>query len=103
MYRLCAHVEVCYFRDEHIWSFVSVLNLIARLPPLRSINRNLLLVILTVLLWTLDMIWQLLVDPFYPWQTPGSLHKQIESNIVVHLLFLPVLVLCYFAAMQIPR
>jgi len=78
-------------------------SLFERLPALRDLNRDLLLVALTAMLWTFDLGWELLMDVFYPWHVGGSIRAQVESGIVMHLLFLPLMVLCYLAAMRIPR
>lgn len=78
-------------------------SLFERLPALRDVNRDLLLVALTLLLWTFDLGWELLMDVFYPWHVGGSIRMQVESAIVMHLLFLPLMVLCYLAATRIPR
>lgn len=78
-------------------------NLFARLPPLRTVNRNLLLVALTLLIWTFDLVWDFLTAPIYPWHVGSSIRPQLESSAVFHLLYFPFLLLAYFAAVRIPR
>lgn len=74
-----------------------------RLPPLRSLNRNLLLVGLTVLLWTFDLAWDLAVSSPGAPQAGHAWRDFVGPRVVQHLLLLPLLVFCYMAAMQIPR
>ena len=78
-------------------------SLFASLPPLRNVNRNLLLVGLTLLIWTFDLIWDFSTAPIYPWHAGSSIRAQLESSIVFHLLYLPLIFLSYFAAVRIPR
>ena len=78
-------------------------NLFTRLPPLRKINRNLILVALTVLLWTFDLVWDFIMAVVYPWHPGGPPPAQFESSIVFHVLFFPLLLLAYFIAVRIPR
>ena len=78
-------------------------SLFERLPPLRDVNRDLLLVVLTVLLWTFDLGWELLMDVFSPWHVGASIRPQVESAIVMHVLFLPLMLLCYLAATRISK
>lgn len=78
-------------------------NMFERLPSLRDVDRDLLLVILTILLWTFDLGWELVMDVFYPWHVGGSIRPQVESALVTHALGLPLLVLCYLVATRIPK
>lgn len=78
--------------------------LIARLPPLRTLDRDLLVVGITVLLWLLDLTFDLSY-----WLTvssvsgPARWHEVTRPLLIVHLLLLPMLVLCYLAAMRVSR
>jgi two-component sensor histidine kinase len=74
-----------------------------RLPALRDVNRDLLLVVLTALLWMFDLGWELVMDVFYPWHVGASIRTQVESAIVMHLLFLPLMLLCYLVATRISQ
>ena len=78
-------------------------SLFERLPPLRTLNRDLLLVVLTSLFWTVTMMWELTAVAMDPWPVQGTLHAQIETHILLHLAVMPVLLLCYFTAVRIPR
>lgn len=78
-------------------------SLFARLPPLRTVNRNLILVALTVLIWGFDLIWDVLLVVFYPWQGTSPIPAEIEAHVLMHVLALPVLVLCYFGAAHLPH
>lgn len=78
-------------------------NLFARLPPVRNWNRGLLLVALTALIWSFDLVWDLLAVIYYPWQGTHVTRAQIGSHVVTHILAFPVLVLCYYGATNIPR
>jgi two-component sensor histidine kinase len=43
------------------------------------------------------------MDVFYPWQPGNVTRVQVESAIVMHVLFLPLMVFCYLVATRIPR
>jgi two-component sensor histidine kinase len=74
-----------------------------RLPPLRTIDRNLLLVVLTVLFWIVTLLWELVAVALDPWPVPGTLHAELEVHTLLHVMLTPLLLLCYFAAVRIPR
>jgi two-component sensor histidine kinase len=78
-------------------------SLFERLPPLRTLNRNLLLVVLTLLFWTVTMMWELVAAALDPWPVPGTLRAQLETHALLHMSLLPLLLLCYFVAIRIPR
>ena len=78
-------------------------SLFERLPPLRTVNRNLLMVVLTTLFWTVTMMWELTAVVMDPWPVPGTLHAQLETHVLLHVAVMPVLLLCYFIAVRIPR
>ncbi|HEY1773775.1 MAG TPA: histidine kinase [Gammaproteobacteria bacterium] len=78
-------------------------SLFQRLPPLRTLNRNLLLVVLTLLFWTVTLLWELVAVALDPWHVPGTLRAELESHTLLHVSLTPLLLLCYFTAVRIPR
>lgn len=78
-------------------------SLFERLPPLRTLNRNLLLVVITVLFWTVTMLWELTAVALDPWPVPDTLHAELEVHALLHTSLMPLLLLCYFTAVRIPR
>jgi len=81
-----------------------VTQFITRLPPLRTLDRDLLVIGITVLLWVLDLTFDLSY-----WLTVSTVsgaarwHEVTRPLLLTHLLLLPVLVLCYLAAMRVSR
>jgi sensor histidine kinase YesM len=74
------------------------------MPPLREVNRDLLVVAITLLLWLLDLASNLMY--WFTVATPADLagwHATINPLLAMSLLLLPALVACYLAAMRIPR
>ena len=75
-----------------------------RLPPLAEISRDLLLVGVTVLLWTFDLAWELVLTAGF--DSTGSVDRWrhiFGPRIMEHVLLLPLLVLCYMGAMRVSR
>ena len=78
--------------------------LITRLPPLRSLDRDLLVAGVTLLLWALDLTFTLTY-----WLAVSSVssaarwHAVTRPLLTEHLLLLPVLLACYWSAMRISR
>ena len=78
--------------------------LITRLPPLRTLDRDLLAIGITVLLWALDLTFDLAY-----WLAISSVssaarwHEVIRPLLLTHLLVLPMLILLYLAAMRVSR
>lgn len=78
-------------------------SLFERLPPLRDVNRDLLLLVLVVLMRLLDLGWEILMDVFYPWYPGAPIRVEAAAAIVTHALFLPLTLLCFLVAVRIPR
>ncbi|HEY3644711.1 MAG TPA: histidine kinase [Gammaproteobacteria bacterium] len=78
--------------------------LITRLPPLRTLDRDLLVAGITVLLWaldtTFDLTYWLAVSPL---SGAERWHAVTRPLLLEHLLLLPALVACYLAAMRASR
>ena len=81
-----------------------VTQLITRLPPLRTLDRSLLVAGIAALLWAVDLTFDLTY-----WVAASSVsgplrwHQVIGPLLATHLLLLPVLILLYLAAMRVPR
>ncbi|HEX7966034.1 MAG TPA: histidine kinase [Gammaproteobacteria bacterium] len=79
-------------------------SLFTRLPPMRSLNRSMLLIGVTLLLWTFDLAWELvLTTGLYAADGVDRWRQVIGPRIMEHVLLLPVLILCYMAAMRVSR
>jgi len=80
-----------------------VSNLYERLPPLRTLNRNVVLAGIIFLIWNFDMAWDLLVVTLL---SPGNLHPWsgvIEPRILRYLFLLPLMVFCYLVSLRLPQ
>ncbi|HEX2669003.1 MAG TPA: histidine kinase [Gammaproteobacteria bacterium] len=79
-------------------------SLFTRLPPMRSLNRSLLLIGVTLLLWTFDLAWELALTVGMDTAEGVDRWRQvIGPRVMEHVLLLPVLILCYMASMQVSR
>jgi hypothetical protein len=75
-------------------------SLYERLPPLRTLNRNVLLALITVLIWNFDVAWDLLLVTLINPNQPNAWHELLAPRIVRHLLLLPLMVACYLVSLR---
>ncbi len=75
-------------------------SLYERLPPLRTLNRNVLLALITVLIWNFDVAWDLLLVTLINPNQPNAWHDLLAPRIVRHLLLLPLMVTFYLVSLR---
>jgi sensor histidine kinase YesM len=75
-------------------------SLYERLPPLRTLNRTLLLALITVLIWNFDVAWDLLLVTLLNPSHEHAWSELLAPRIVRHLLLLPLLIACYLGSLR---
>lgn len=90
--------------ERLLGSLRRVTQLITRLPPLRTLDRDLLAVGITVLLWALDLTFDLSYQLTVSSVSGAARWREVTRPLLLeHLMLLPVLVLCYLAALRMSR
>ena len=74
-----------------------------RLPPLRSINRSVLLAIITFVIWNFDLAWDLLAAVLLSHPRPDPWRTAIEPRILRYLFLLPLMLTCYLLSLRMRR
>ena len=74
-----------------------------RLPPLRTLNRSLLLAIIIFVIWNFDLAWDLLVAVLLTPTQPHPWATAIAPRILRYLLLLPLMVCCYLVSLRMRR
>ena len=72
-----------------------------RLPPLRTLNRSLLLAIITFVIWNFDLAWDLLVAVLLTPPRPHPWETAIEPRILRYLFLLPLMIGCYLVSLRL--
>jgi hypothetical protein len=75
-------------------------SLYERLPPLRTLNRSLLLALITILIWNFDVAWDLLLVTLNNPNHEHAWRELLVPRIVRHLLLLPLMVVCYLVSLR---
>jgi len=80
-----------------------VSSLYDRLPPLRTLNRSLLLAIITFVIWNFDLAWDLLVAVILTPPRPHPWEMAVAPRILRYLFLLPLMVSCYLLSLRMRR
>lgn len=74
-----------------------------RLPPLRTLNRSLLLALITFVIWNFDLAWDLIVAVLLTPPQPHPWVSAVAPRILRYLFLLPLMVGCYLVSLRLRR
>ncbi|HEY1992290.1 MAG TPA: hypothetical protein VGH71_07490, partial [Gammaproteobacteria bacterium] len=74
-----------------------------RLPPLRMLNRGLLLAIITFVIWNFDLAWDILAAVLLTPPHPHPWSTAVAPRILRYLFLLPLMISCYLVSLRMRR